>query len=241
MRGQQDYGAMAAKEVSASVSDMGEVAARLGSIVTYDKRGDVVDFDNFEEPVLKWNASTPHAGCAIYLDSAIAKSGSQSVKLVTPDIASAPTALGKYFPLVGSKQLGLEVSWCQLTEQTDLRIWLQYFTGAKLLTAAVRLDLTAGKIYLFTPSGVWKDIEVHLAPLDIGFAFSTLKLVADFNAKYYKRLLLANAEKDLSSEAMWEQANSATAGTATTFQLINQDALGGYVWIDDVIWTQAEP
>ncbi|GAH95398.1 unnamed protein product, partial [marine sediment metagenome] len=41
MRGQPDYAALAPKEIAASISDMGEVAARLGSIVTYDKRGDV--------------------------------------------------------------------------------------------------------------------------------------------------------------------------------------------------------
>ena len=58
-RGQADFGQYAVKEVSASISDMGEVAARLGSIDIYDKRGDVVFFDNFEGAFLRWNRSVP--------------------------------------------------------------------------------------------------------------------------------------------------------------------------------------
>ncbi|GAI49683.1 unnamed protein product, partial [marine sediment metagenome] len=61
-RGQPDYGSSAVKEVAGTLADMGELAARLSSIVEYDRRGDVVYLDDFEEPVLKWSPLAAGAG-----------------------------------------------------------------------------------------------------------------------------------------------------------------------------------
>ncbi|GAH47647.1 unnamed protein product, partial [marine sediment metagenome] len=62
---------------------MGEIAARLGSIVTYDKRGDVVDFDNFEFPVLRWDINVVGSESYARLDSAQCRSGAQCMKMFT--------------------------------------------------------------------------------------------------------------------------------------------------------------
>ena len=46
---------------------------------TYDRRGDVVDHDDFEETVLKWTLVPVIAGSTAVLDSTSCQSGSQAV------------------------------------------------------------------------------------------------------------------------------------------------------------------
>lgn len=241
MRGQADYGALAAKEVSASISDMGEVAARLGSIVTYDKRGDVVDFDNFEGPSLKWNTSATGAGSAIYLDSTYIKSGSQSVRLKTGNILNGAALIVKNIAVLSSLKLGVEVSFNLASLANDLRIWLSYYSGAVLVEAGLKFDLTNGILYIQDSAGNWKELATGLVLSTEPFIFHTLKLVADFATGYYKRLLFNFTEYDL-SEAMYRGADLTTAPQIrTSIQLVAKDSVGGSLWIDDAIWTQAEP
>lgn len=241
MRGQADYGALAPKETTAGVSDMGEVAARLGSIVTYDKRGDVIDFDNFEEPVLKWSRLLFGAGSAIYLDSESVKSGSQVVKLCTGDISGAYALLEKYSSILPSKRLGIEVSFQNLGACQDLFIWFVYYSGTAVGDSGLKVSASEGKVYIYDENADLKEVITGAFFSSYYHSFDTLKLVVDFTTGYYVRLLFNNTEYDLSAEAFSLLPSLLSPLLLTQIQISNLDTTGGFVWVDDVIWTQAEP
>jgi len=239
-RGQADFGAYAVKEVSASVSDMGEVAARLGSIVTYDKRGDVVDFDNFEEPVLKWRLSRT-AGSTVILDNTNLRSGSQSVKLTPADAEDAYAGFYKSVPLIASTKLGFEVSFSYDADGIDLVILNDYYTGSYQYRPAVKIDLEAGKAYVLTTYPDTYTEVADFAPADVVFWFSTIKYVFDLATGYYKRLLLDNHEYDISSLAIGSREDTFPASLDINIKAYTRVATGANCWIDDFIFTQAEP
>lgn len=240
-RGQADYGQYAVKEVAASISDMGEVAARLGSIVTYDKRGDVVDFDNFEEPILRWGTSALGTDSLVCLDSESVKSGGQSAKLTTDASLSAYASIYKYMPVLGTKKLGLEVSQSVLSSGTYLLICLYLYNGIKKIYAELKLDADTSALYILDSTNTYKEIVSGLSLFTNIFSFSTMKLVVDFDAGYYTRLLFDNAQYDLSSEALYSVPSAVLPRIYTQIWLKNNTTDGGATWIDDIIWTQAEP
>lgn len=240
-RGQADDGQYAVKEVAASISDMGELAARLGSIVTYDKRGDVVDFDNFEEPVFKWETAYGNTGDYTRLDSTQVKSGSQAIKLHTLSQAGSQAKITKaIFPLA-SLSIGLEVSLTRPNPNTYFDALIKQNDGDNAQYAKVRYDSLTGTIYILDSTNAYKEIDTGIKLYPETFTFHTIKLVADFATGYYKRLLLDNLEYDISDEALYSEADGDEAYVWFEIGTEDKAADGGDCYIDNIIWTQAEP
>ena len=61
--------------------DVAELVVRLGSPVSFDRRGNVVLIDDFAASVIKWSYPGYGTGNGHELSTAWAKSGSQSLKL----------------------------------------------------------------------------------------------------------------------------------------------------------------
>jgi len=241
VRGQPDFGMYAPKTISASISDMGEVAARLGSIVVYDKRGDVVDFDNFEEPNLRWQKGAVPTGGDSYFSNLTAKGGSQSYYMYPAASAGATRHIKKYYQVIGTKRLGVEISFCKLIAGSSLVLNLWYYSGSKRYKAAAKVDASTDKVYILASDLSWLEVADVNRILDEYFAFQTIKMVVDFDTLKYVRLLYINQEFDISTTNL----NSFAAGVVPSFfvQIENEalSAAGGGTWIDDFIFTQAEP
>lgn len=240
-RGQADFGQYAPKSVGAGVSDMGEVAARLGSIVTYDKRGDVVDFDNFEEPVLRWSAETWGVGSVTVLDDTFPKSGSQSVKLSPANLPAAFARISKGVALLGSKKLGLEISFCYLQSNNYLQLTMERQTATTLQTASLKLDVAALTIELIDQTGGWV-VLTAIAGLEAeDFLFHTIKLVVDFDNEVYMRVLLDDQEYDASAVRISSVPNIADTVILVQVESDINALTSEDCWIDDFVLTQAEP
>lgn len=240
-RGQADYGALATKEVGASVSDMGEVAARLGSIVIYDKRGDVVDFDNFEEPVIRWLAGYSVAAGSVQLDSTYAKSGSQTLKIVTGAGASATEVVTTLLSVLASKRLGIEISFKSLSSNVNLHFWIYYYDGIHYYGAELKIDRVLLKIYLKIAAipETWAEV-VDLTTFNADIWY-TIKLVMDFNINTYVRLMFSDKEYDVSAYNLLSGNAVISPYVYIGMTIKNRVASSGSVWIDDFILTQEEP
>lgn len=240
-RGQADFGAYAVKKVSASISDMGEVAARLGSIVTYDKRGDVVNFDNFEAPFLKSIVLTAPVGDYARLDSASVKSGCQSLKLHLEDGASRGVEYVMACPILASKQIGLEFSFSNKADDVYLMFEINYKAETERFWALGYLHYDGDKLQI---------LDENLAEVDVADLpdlyektnfFHTMKLVVDFATAKYVRLLFDQNEYDISAISINEPAVGTPYGIFLYISSNTKVATGGDVWIEDVVITQAEP
>jgi len=240
-RGQPDYGEYAVKEVSASVSDMGEVAARLGSIVTFDKRGDVVDFDNFEEPVLRWCTIVSEAGNYVRFSNDSASSGSQSVRLHVEGAALGRAGMHSGIPLLGSLRLGMEISFAVPTLGGYLALEVSYFTGSKLCDAILKFYFSTLKLYLINDTGSDEEVASLERFINSAYVYHTLKLVGDFNTGKYVRLLLDNLTYDISHIAMYSQTDLTSPCLERNVNYYPFNSVGGDVYLDDFVFTQAEP
>lgn len=241
MRGQPDFGMYAAKTVTASISDMGEVAARLGSIVTYDKRGDVVDFDNFEEPILNWKTAGSSATCYARLDNTHVRSGSQAVKLHTEAVIDYNALIEKYTMLTGSKRLGLEISFSNISYTCYLLISMHYYDGSLLHDPSLLVYPSTGIVQLYNAAGNYIEIANFGAMLNLDHLYHTLKLVVDFDTDEYVRFLYTLHEYDISEHSIYTEEGEITPYLRTRIAIVNVSADESDAWIDDFIYTQAEP
>lgn len=240
-RGGPDYGMYAVKSVGAGLADIGELAARLGSIVTYDRRGTIVDFDDFEGPVLRIGTGITHVDDYVRHDSLHVKSGSQSLKLHAADSGGAKPTTATYRAVTGNLRTGFEISFSNLSTTCDLQGHIISYTGTERITAEFTIDPTNLELKLLIGSGLYQKIADLYTFKIAEHAFETIKMVVDFNTRYHVRLLLGPTEYDISTIPLWAYAATAAPTLRAGFYLPTHDSVGGDVWLDDFILTQEEP
>ncbi len=236
-----DYGVSEVSGVHPLLSDLGELAARLGSIVRYDRRGLVFLLDDFESPTLNWLASSNAGGTDPVLSSVSVWEGAQSVYLATAAEASTYAAIQRNFPLVRSGKIGIEcTALLGIHTPGYLRARMLIYNGTNYLRAELRLDNEAGTATIVTPSG---NIEVatNCFPPLLSNCFMPVKLVVDIDTGLYTRLIIGPTEYDLSAYSL------VTVGAATDIVIIVQVYLQGDVvevmstYLDNFIYTNSEP
>lgn len=240
-RGYPDYGVFKAKTVTAALDDMAELAVRLGSIVTYDRRGEVVDSDNFEGPVERWGSSVGSINDWAILDNTTCKAGSLAMLLHSANGAIEYVDIHKSLNVFVSKRIGLEISFGKPHTNANFILCLIYYDGAQSHMAYVWVDINAQEIHL--TDGVAGDVVVANTGLflDQTWLFYTIKVVVDFGTDKYVRLLFANKEYDISNRLL-TIAGSVTAPTLwVMMRNDNRLALGSDLYLDNYILTQDEP
>ncbi len=240
-RGQPDYGMYAPKTTTGSLSDMGELAVRLGSIVTYDRRGEVVDFDDFNLPIARWGTVIVGIGSYALYSSSSSKTGSQSMMLHVINGAFEHCGIQKYTNIARSKRVGMEISFSNPSTEAHLWIYLSYFDGTTTRRGRLKIDFNGQKLYIIDRDAA--EIEVADTGLfrSAVWCFYTVKLVVDFDTGKYVRLMFSDREYDISTTLL-EEAPSVEAPTyALYYQLANRVATGSSIFLDSHILTQGEP
>jgi len=240
-RGQPDFGAYAAKTDIGSVSDMAELAVRLGSIVTLDRRGDVIFLEDFEAPILNWSGEGDGAldEQRLYPDKAYM--GSQCLYLATSATTDNKSYIARRFHATPNQRYGLEARIALVTTSAyyDIEIW--FYTGSKVYKAEWRYDAVNDKLLIWDSTGNWKEIAVEIEAGVLREEWWPSKLVIDSKTKKYVRGLFLGIEYALSDESMEEDDSDVPPGIQVAVEVVTPaDAQRG-AFYDNLILTQNEP
>lgn len=221
--------------------DSGELAARLGSINTFDRRGNVLWMDDFEDNIDKWALLISEATGSIALSTATARNGATSAKLTT-----GPTILDFVrmwrlisYPQVG--KFGLETSFTVAGNKEIYKFSFYYDNGTVLKLTDIEYDSDTDLLRYTDSGGVWQDIATSLDLHDNPHLFHTMKLVCDFENDEYIRLLLDKEVYPLTDVALNVGGVSTSPHLFVEYNFINGENASKTCYIDDVIVTQNEP
>lgn len=220
---------------------IGEGAARLGAIKTFDPRGRVIFQEDFEAAVLHWENNSAGVGGSQALDTAYVRNGNQSCRLTTNTGAGRESSITRYVPQPALKQVGLEVSLCLPVLYGSFVVRLEVYRGGDSIHAAVRFNEALRRIEYYTSLFAWADTGfVYDETFQLGL-FNTIKFVADFQHDEYIRLLYNYQELDMKG------IPTAWLGWAIWPHMrICLDAVGDNTnntacYVDDLILTTMEP
>lgn len=238
-RGQPDYGMTQPSAYIASLSDMGELAARLGSIVLFDRRGRVIYLDDCEGTVLK-GYPTLVGGGAIVLDAVYPNSGSQCIKFTSGPAAIDHAMLEKRFPPLLSERVGLEFLFSQPDTDTTLALLIQYHDGTNSHSGRIRLEFNA-KTLDYQSGAIAYTLIADLDAFHAGtFLYYPVKLVIDIETSTFVRVLFAGTQHDISTLPLYTVASGAAPHFSFGIDLDRRAGTGGVVYIDDIIITEDE-
>ena len=228
-------------ETTFQVQDVGELAARLGSIDTFDRRGNVVFLESFEEGLSKWTLF--HAGTAddILLSTTYPKHGAYSVKLIGGSGVGHYVQIRHREPIPVLSRIGFEFSWAPDSDMSTIEQYLYWYDGTNDYTWAVRYVVSTHALQVRDSAGNWQTITTAWIPSLTYSTSHVWKLVVDLETGEYAFLIVDQNGYDLSAYS--GQFLSAGLGPYLSMDLFYYSTAGknSVCYIDDVIITQNEP
>lgn len=222
-------------------SDTGELAVRLGSPVSFDRRGNVIWLDDFENNINKWVQYAVGTGGSIGLSNGAARNGAMSAKLITPSDALLAARLYRDFlyPEVG--KIGGEISFTINNNLDFFQLGLQFWTETKYTHSLLRYLPSEKALYYVDSTSVLKVILSNANLFATTPLFHTLKLVVDIKTDKYVRALLDSYYVDMSEIACPTSTGVYTKDFNCQITAMGKAGLNVTIYVDDFILTQNEP
>lgn len=239
--GKNDYGATAQKNTVYSLQDMAELAARLGSIDTFDRSGDVVWLDDFEATTLKWAWDTGGIDGSGALSTVEARSGNQSALSISPSIAGAEGFFSRYFPTPVNSRIAGEISVNFTGLMRSIRIWLRPAQAGGFGLSYLSYNPQTETISILDDTNADK-VVASAIPLATGATlFHQMKLVIDLSTQKYVRAVVDNHSIDLSAHAFYAAGGVVYTSLQVRLANASNTNTNRSTYFDDFILTQNEP
>jgi len=223
------------------IGDLAELAARLWSPNTYDRRGEVVWMDQFESGMSKWKDASYDVNDDSLLVADYPYQGEYAIKLVTGGAAIRLAEIHRYLTPPRVNKWGLEVAVNFWTDYDGFAIELRRIHGELAYSASLSLDNVAGKIQTYDSNNELVDLDD--LPLSWGGHghYHVLKIVADFDTNYRVRALFDQNEYDISEHAIKPVGTDEAYYNDIIITYIGREGKTDYCLIGQVIVTANEP
>jgi len=239
--GTPDWGLVGPRQTTYGLDDLGEAVARLGSPVTWDRRGDVIYVNNFNDGL--WGALYEASGpsCTAGLHVGHSRHGPYSLAVLGDGAAACDVTLWITLPLPVYSRVGLESTFSvrnpQDTHQQDI-VWQDANVAG---WAMVQYRVADRALDVYDQDAGWVTFATSVPLLPSTALNCTVKLVADLTARRYVRYILNDVTYDLSA---YQPLFTGGAGYSWFYcGVITARGVGSIApsYIDAVIITQNEP
>lgn len=221
--------------------DMAELAARLGSIVTFDRRGDVLWLTDFDHGLAEIYTVASGIGSDHCLSTITTYRGAYSLKLIPGSADGDYAAATKLLPYPVLSKFGLEASFTWHADVDYLYLRIIIFSGTQRSWWEIRLHETDGKIYYYDEDGNIQEIDDLPNWLTSTYIFHTAKLVVDAETGNYVRLIVDDTGYplgDYSGEVVDDATPPDMRCTISVYTTVGNNPP---IYVDGVIITQNEP
>ncbi len=185
------------------VGDLGELAARLGSPVTYSRSGTVMFADGFEDGLSPYELASSDPTYLVSLSTTISFRGAQSAKFFhDKDEISNPRLL-KHIPLYRTGKMGFEFHFRNESDNEIFTFGLSKQEGGIFYSALIKITVSDGTIKYFDSEGTFTTIETLDLTVGAFKAWHAVKLFVDYDTNSYVRLWVDDNEYLLTDLALW--------------------------------------
>lgn len=240
-KGQPDFGLYAPTETIVGLSDMGELAARLKSIATHDRRGSIIWLDDFESGIEQWVLAGIGANRSLAWVSTYHRSGGFCAKLTSAATTDQPATMTTALVYPALSKIGAEFSFLRDTTLSQLTITLAIVSATTTTTVLIRWTAATNLWEVTDASLTWRSLSPTISFNKDYPLFNTIKIVADFATTKFVRLIANNITYDLSGYNIHTTAVGADARMRLVIQITPNADYATHLYVDDVIVTQNEP
>jgi hypothetical protein len=239
--GHKDYGPTSSVSTVYAVLDMAELAARLRSVDTFDRRGNVLFLEDFQGDLAKLQTGTSGSGGSVSISAARARFGSFSCKMTTGDSTGNKAFVAPYLPYQVLSKIGVEFSWCPQSWLSKMELLVTHYTGSAYYQFYIRWNYTNDSWEYQDSAGAWQTLSpTALYARDV-YTFNFTKLVMDLETDQYVRLVANEHTYDLADIAAWTDASSTVPSIIVEVTAYTRADNSCTVYLGHLLVTQNEP
>jgi len=239
--GAPDWSNVVKPTVVHRLDDMAEAVVRLGSIITFDRRGDVVWFDSFKHGHNQYIKIASGTGAKVEVSTDCFRNHGFSLKLTAGSDAFRSAGIRRYFPILESGPHGIEFSFT-LTSHME-KIDLSIICRDKDIESKfeVYYSLPELRIYYLNENNTFVVLDEDVVLVSAWSFFHTWKLVWNSETGFYIRLLLDNKTYDMADKRAYVRTYIAPDYYHVALTLYGEAGYNPVIYLDDVIFTINEP
>lgn len=239
--GQRDWSNIGAGQVVHGMSDMAELAARLGSPDTFNREGNVLFIDSFESGLGAWYTWALDAGDSVKISPTWSRTGGYCVLLTNAAVSPNATRLRTSIHYVVLGAIGCEFTLAFDNNIKYIYVYLDHYDGAVQHRFNFRYDHPNQQLDIYTDKGyVPIDDAIVLATWD-EYRYHDVKMVVDIATDKYMRIIFNNIEYDLSTYSAGTFTPAGGPYIDFWLSATGNEASISHVYVDNVILTQNEP
>jgi len=240
-RGGPDYGQGQATNFVAGVTDMGELASRIGSPVRYQRTGNVQMAIRCTEGLGIWSFGTFGTGSEVAHDGSISYDTESSIKLIAGSDGAQLARVAIAAPILTLSGLGFEVAFRPTFFPYQFRIRSFAYDGVNQQDAIAMIDMDADEIQYQDDAGnLVKLDDIPDLQTQTGL-WHIFKMVVDFETGVYKRFYLDNDSWTFDSVALKSSANATIKHINCLIGCLGGGGDNPQININNFIWTINEP
>jgi len=231
-------------KIFANIDDA-ELAARTHSIDVFDRRGNVVWYDDFDvadtRDMPKWVTGGDGTGNAQSINSLCTFLGKYSLQFTAGSDGNLWGWMERHFPLPISTRMGIEFIFSPSDYFDHAMFTLDIFDGTTEYYASIQVDFVNQRLLIYDMS-TFDYVPLMNYSIDrTGKIFYHLKFVVDFGTKQYVRLMFANQEVDISGYDIVVNPLPAYQFVDVRMDFIGEVGHNGLMYVGGVILTNYEP
>jgi len=239
--GTKDYGNVYPKEVTYRLDDMAELAVRQKSIVNFDRLGEVLKLEDFEDGLAHVYTRGIDANNYVELNTVYAKNGGFSAKFILNNVLLDWTHLGLYSPLPDLSKFGFEMSFAKLTNVAWIDCNIYVADGVNETSFSVRYIVADKKLQYLNNADVYVDFATGVSLRQFLQQWHVCKIVVDAANNVYSKFILNDVVYSLRNIEGYTTTTAADIELSGNCYMWSGGTGAGSGYIDDLIITRNEP
>ena len=217
-----------------------ELASRLGGLMKWDWRGNVVysyDFGQGFGHHLQYPSGT---GASIALDPVFWLHGGYSCKLIGGSDGAREARIRGITSHCPADRVGLQVCVSLIGSPESVTIELRRWSGGKVYYTNARWDRANFKAQYRDDAGAYQDLgDCLLGGEDEAFTY--LKVVSDIGTLKYSRALFGAVQYDLTSYDLYQSGTGFLHSLYYDVSVISRSGNNDGCYVDSIVVTSNEP
>jgi hypothetical protein len=217
--------------------DINELAARLGSVDVFDRRGNVIRIYTFESGMGDVSPTAYISGSVNYLTVSPTYHGLPVIDMYTTMNATAYTRIYGYGPTELASSFGIEFIFSQANNNNQIDFGLAYVIGGYNYSAAIRLSQTWAAAHYYNSSGTWTQIAGSYPVGQSPLYFHHLKFAIDISGNQYLRMIFNSSHVSLAGIPMKKSSTTADPVVSWYVKQYGSNVTGCDLYLAAVILT----